>query len=91
MFMVVILYVVGHGGILDKTLGLTVKGEIAWFFQIACFCAVNCYALISGFVAIQSKRKWHTFVSLWFQVVFYCLLINILNIILQYQTRGSMQ
>lgn len=82
MFMIVVLHVVGHGGILDATLGLTLKGEVAWFLEIACYCSVNCYALISGFVAINSKRKWRTFISLWFQVVFYCVVINAMDIIL---------
>ena len=81
MFMVVVLHVLGHGGILDITTGLTLKGEVAWFLEIACYCAVNCYALISGYVAYKSNRKWRTFISLWLQVVFYCILINVVDIV----------
>ena len=56
MFMVVVLHVVGHGGVLNATIGLTLKGEIAWAIEIASYCAVNCYALITGFVAYKSQR-----------------------------------
>ena len=85
MFMVVVLHVLGQGGILNITLGLTLKGEIAWFIEIACYCAVNCYALISGYVAYNSERKLRTFISLWLQVFFYCFIFNAIELVLMYQ------
>ena len=57
MFMVVILHVLGQGGILNTVSSLSLNYEIAWFLEISAYCAVNCYALISGYVGINSKFK----------------------------------
>lgn len=88
MFMVVVLHVLGHGGILEVTLGLTIKGEVAWFIEIACYCAVNCYALISGYIAYKSRQKWRNFIYLWLQVFFYCFIIGAINIAIMF-TQGT--
>lgn len=47
--------------------------EIIYFFTV---CAVNCYALISGYVGIESKWKLSNIMKLWIQVVFYCVVIT---------------
>ena len=88
MLMIVALHVLGHGGILDTTMGLTLNCEVAWFLEIACFCSLNCYALISGYVAYNSKRKLRNFVYLWLQVVFFCLIINVIDLVVLSQTVG---
>jgi surface polysaccharide O-acyltransferase-like enzyme len=41
MFMVVILHVLGHGGILKQAEPFTTKYWIAWLLEISCYCAVN--------------------------------------------------
>ncbi len=78
MVMVSAIHVFGHSGILieDK---ITVRGQLAWFFYIFCFCAVNCYALISGYVGITSKFKISNLVYLWLQVVFLSLLTTLVT------------
>ncbi|MDE6723424.1 MAG: hypothetical protein K2J55_04430, partial [Eubacterium sp.] len=50
MIMVPVLHVLGHGGLLEGAEILSVKYEFVWFLEAAAFCAVNCYALISGYV-----------------------------------------
>ena len=57
MFLVCILHVLGHGGILNNTTENTVNYNVAWIMNISAYCAVNCYALISGYVGIKSKFK----------------------------------
>lgn len=71
MFFVVILHVLRQGGILAELPMLSVKYELAWFVEIACYCATNCYALISGYVGVNSNFKYTNIISLWLQVTFY--------------------
>ncbi len=71
MLMVVTLHVLGHGGILDSTKAYSVNYEIAWFIEILALCAVNCYALISGYVGVYAKFKFSNLILLWLRVVFY--------------------
>jgi len=77
MFMVVGLHVLGQGGILYSVPSLTLKGEIVWFFEIAMYCAVDCFALISGFLGVNSKRKTTRLVNMTFQIFFYCSIFSI--------------
>lgn len=83
-FMVVLLHVLSQGGILKALGNFTVKGEIMWVVQITCFCAVNVFGLISGYVGIGAKHKLSNLLSLWIQVVLYngisVVLINMLRL-----------
>lgn len=88
MFMVVILHVLGQGGILNTVSSLSLNYEIAWFLEISAYCAVNCYALISGYVGINSKFKFTNIIILWLQVVFYTLGITIIFAVLNPGTVG---
>ena len=76
MLMVAVLHILGHGGILKNTAVLSYRYEVAWFLEIAAYCAVNCYALISGYVGVNSKFKYTNIFYIWLQVVFYNVLIN---------------
>lgn len=80
MLMIVGLHVIGNGGILNNIQALTIKGEIVWFVEIAFYCSVNCFALISGYVGLNAKHKWKNIVSLSIQTLFYCLLFTLIYI-----------
>ncbi len=82
MLMIIVLHLCGHGGILKNTVPLSYRYEVAWFLETASYCAVNCYALISGYVGIRSKFKYSNIVGLWLQVVFYTLSISIIMAII---------
>lgn len=71
MFMVAILHVLGQGGVLGATQEHSAKYWLAWVLEIACYCAADCFALISGYVMYQSKAKLSKAVNLWLQVAFY--------------------
>ena len=45
MFMVVVLHVLGHGGILNAATGINYS--ISMLLRICAYCAVDCYAIIS--------------------------------------------
>lgn len=78
MFMVCVLHILGAGGILGATEPFGLHYNIAWFMEALTFCAVNCYALISGYVGVYAKHKYSGIVNLWLQVFFYSLLITVL-------------
>ncbi len=79
MFMVTILHTLGHGGVLNAAVGA--KSNMVWLFEIGAYCAVNCYAMISGYVSYSEKEKpykYSKFATMWLQVVFYSFGITLL-------------
>lgn len=82
MFMVLILHILGRGGVLESAKVLSVQYETAYFLETAAYCAVNCYALISGYVGINASYKYSNLCLLWLRVVFYTVMITILYAVL---------
>lgn len=78
MMMIVILHLLGHGGILKSGVYLSSSNNTAWFLEIACYGAVNLYALITGFVCVKSKHKYSRIIELWLQVALYSILFAVL-------------
>lgn len=85
MFFVVTLHSLGHGGMLKSVIIDSIQYKFIWFLEILAYCAVDIFALISGYVSYNNKEKkvnYSNYINLWLQVVFYGILINlILNII----------
>ena len=71
MFMVCVLHTLGRGGILNESAGGSVQYNVFWFLEILSFCAVNGFALISGYTASDRPRKYEKIVEMWIQVFFY--------------------
>ncbi len=78
MLMVVILHVLGQGGILGNAEYLSVQYHVAWLLEIICYCAVNCYALISGYVMIDTNYKYKKYLLTWFHVFIYSIGITLI-------------
>ncbi len=76
MIMVLVLHILGRGGILYSDSISSINSDIAWFLEISCFCAVNCFGMVSGFVGYKSKHKYANILYLNLQVTF-LLLISI--------------
>lgn len=76
MIMIPVLHILGHGGILWNVEILSVKYELVWLIEVAAYCAVDCYGLISGFVGYGSKYKYSNMLKLYFQVVFYTIIVT---------------
>lgn len=78
MIMVCLLHVLNHGGILSacENGGDTVKIACSSLLQAATMCAVNCYAMISGYVGCESKHKLSNIIYLTLHVTFYSVLIT---------------
>lgn len=78
MLMVVVLHVLNHGGILESSARGMPVYNAAWLLRAAGTCAVNCYALISGYVGVKSHHRYRSIVPLWLQTAFYALLLGLL-------------
>ncbi len=84
---VIILHVLGQGGILYEANPDGTTYWAAWFIEILAYCAVDCFALISGYVMVNRTIKLKSIIVLWFQVLFYSLLFNSLFFALIPETR----
>ena len=71
MFMIVMIHVLGYGGVRDTPAKLTVNYNIAWLMNTAAYCAVNCYALISGYNGLHARHKVSGIIALWLKAAFY--------------------
>ncbi len=76
MFMVLVLHILGQGGVIAATGKAGWKYCLVWFLEIAAYSAVNCYALVSGYVGAKSRYKYANFVNIWLRVVYYTLIIT---------------
>lgn len=76
MFFVAALHIIGIGGVITGSELLSGQFLTAQFLRIAMLCAVNCYALISGFVGWDKKPKLSGLAMLWLKAVFFCLVIT---------------
>lgn len=76
MFMVVVLHILGCGGVLSNSKFLSVGYETAWALEILALCAVNCYAVISGYVGYGSKFRLSSILRILVTVVFYAFAVT---------------
>ncbi len=75
MFMVVILHLLGHGGILwgGAQVG-TLQYNGAWLLECFALCAVNCFAMATGYLMVGKTVKYRKLIPMWLTVFFYILL-----------------
>ena len=74
MLYVVLLHTLGQGGVLEGAANGSASYRTAWFLEIWAYCAVDIFALISGYVGYTEEPKRFRYSScllLWLQVVFY--------------------
>ncbi len=87
MFMVCVLHSLGQGGVLSSYEHNTTGYKIFWLMEILCYCAVDSFAIISGYVASKKERKYDKLVNMWFQAFFYSFVIT--GIFVLIGARGS--
>lgn len=75
MLMICVLHILLKSGSLDNAQNHK-HYLVAWIMEIVCYCAVDCYALISGYVGVKAKHRWRNIVYLWVQVVFYSIILQ---------------
>lgn len=79
MGFVIVLHLVGVGGICGNAELLGTNFLVSQFLRIATFCAVNVYALISGFVGWSRTPKPSSLLKLWAKVICFCIGITVLT------------
>lgn len=81
MFYVVVLHTLGRGGILGTAEIGTHQYMVSWFLEIWAYCAVDIFALVSGYVGYHEEErpvKFRNYISLWMQVVFYGIVVTLI-------------
>lgn len=79
MFMIVVLHIQGHGGYLYQIEKQSIIQTGAYFYiEVLCMCAVDIYALISGYVSNDTRIRFDKILSRWLQVIFYSFVITLL-------------
>lgn len=78
MFMVCVLHTIGQGGVLESCKEGTIEYAAYYLLGAACYCAVDVFALISGYVATQRRRDHSRLVNMWFQVFFYSIVLTLI-------------
>ncbi len=74
MVMVIVLHILGQGGILDAAEAGSPVWYAAWGLECLCYCAVDCYGLLSGYLGAGRRRSFARLGLLWLEVVLYSLL-----------------
>lgn len=69
--MVVVIHILVRGGIQANVVSLSPSHALLWFLGIAVDCAVNCFALISGYVAYDVNYKYTNIIKLHLTTLFY--------------------
>lgn len=77
MFMVCMLHILGQGGILGACEAGTLNYNVFWFIEILSYCAVDGFAIISGYMAMDKPRKYEKLAEMWFQVFFYSFIVTL--------------
>ncbi len=75
MLMIPVLHILGHGGVLSSVIPFSMRFECAWLLELFCFCALNCFVLITGYVYFSKKTKFYRVFTLWVEVLFYSIII----------------
>lgn len=83
MILVVLTHILTYGGILYNTTRFSINYEVSWLLQSLCYCAVTCYALISGYIGIDTEFKYSRIIQLWLNVLFYNIIITSMFFILK--------
>lgn len=76
MFLICIAHVLGAGGMINASVGNTNK--VLWLFESIAYCSIEMYGMISGYVSNTKKVKLSRIIGMWFQVIFYTLVITCL-------------
>ena len=75
MIMTLLLHILWGGGSLS-IFPASMHQAAAWMVECASYCAVNVFAVCSGYVLVNKEYKWSWIVQLYLKMVFYNLLIT---------------
>jgi len=81
MIMIPVLHIMGKGEILTQAAKGSSSYNAAWLLEVLCYCAVNCFGLISGYVGYGKKVKYTNLFILWMRVFIFSAIICVLYLI----------
>lgn len=82
MMMVVTLHVLGAGGILYNVEELSFDYGMVWLWETSCYGAVNCFALISGYVGWNKNFKYRKLIKFWLENVILVYMLCIITYVI---------
>ena len=77
-FMIFILHILNRGGIIFSGVLTNYNYYLLWFIEIICYCSVDCYAIITGYLMVDKEIKNNKVINLWVSVLFWSVLITII-------------
>lgn len=78
MLMVVVLHYLIKGGATPSLADDTgILNLTTWYLKAMCIVTINVYVLISGYFLVEAKWKISRLISLWFQTMFYSVLVPV--------------
>ncbi len=78
ILMIVSLHILGADGILNSCEVGSTQYYVSWFIEAISLCAVNCFAMSTGYLMLDKKYKTARIIPLWLQVTFYSVSIGII-------------
>lgn len=78
MFMVCVLHVLKQGGILAACEPGTADYRCYWLLEVLSLCAVDGFAIISGYMASDRPRRYGKLGEMWFQAFFYSFFVTVI-------------
>lgn len=78
MYLVVVTHVINFGGVLEYLEIFSLKYDVIMFLNIITCCAVDIFALISGYVGVKGNYRYTKILNLWLGVVFWGIGINLI-------------
>ena len=79
MYMVCMLHTLGQGGVLSAYEAGTTEYKAFWFMEILAYCAVDGFAIISGYTTVNKPRKFEKLADMWFQALFYSFIVTVIR------------
>lgn len=76
MYMVCIMHTLACGGVLAACTEGTMPYKVFWLLEFLSYCAVDAFALLSGYTATGKMRKFEKLADMWFQAFFYSFVIT---------------
>lgn len=73
IFMIILLHIIGHGGVLESVSG--VNGYFVSLLKSLSIIGVNIFVLISSYIYTNKKQNYRSILKIWIQVIFYSIFI----------------
>lgn len=89
MFMIVMIHIMTKTSVLWEMNHNQPVYYICWFIYGICMTSVNCYVLISGYFYKETGFKFKKILSIYFQVLFYSVIIGLIMYSLKVEMKSS--